>query len=59
MMRSARALDPAMITTNPTLDGHRVVKSLGIAPPRPDRGAAAQRQPVRTDPFRLAGADHR
>ena len=30
MMRSARALDPAMITTNPTLDGHRVMKSLGI-----------------------------
>lgn len=29
-MKSARALDSTMITTNQTLDGHRVVKSLGI-----------------------------
>jgi uncharacterized protein YbjQ (UPF0145 family) len=29
-MKSARALDSTMITTNQSLDGHRVVKSLGI-----------------------------
>jgi uncharacterized protein YbjQ (UPF0145 family) len=29
-MKSARALDSTMITTNQTLDGYRVVKSLGI-----------------------------
>ena len=30
MIRSARGLDPSMITTNPTIEGYRVVKSLGI-----------------------------
>ena len=29
-MGRARELEPAMITTNPTLDGYRLVKSLGI-----------------------------
>ena len=29
-MKSARAVNSAMITTNQTLDGYRVVKSLGI-----------------------------
>src|SRR5688500_7199656 len=29
-MARARALDGSMITTNPALDGYRVVKSLGI-----------------------------
>jgi uncharacterized protein YbjQ (UPF0145 family) len=29
-MAKARALDPTMIATNPTIEGYRVVKSLGI-----------------------------
>jgi uncharacterized protein YbjQ (UPF0145 family) len=29
-MPKARALDPTMIATNPTIEGYRVVKSLGI-----------------------------
>ena len=29
-MPKTRALDPTMITTNPTIEGYRVVKSLGI-----------------------------
>ena len=30
MARSARAIDPAMVTTNPTLEGYHIVRSLGV-----------------------------
>ncbi|MGH7719429.1 MAG: YbjQ family protein [Gemmatimonadaceae bacterium] len=30
MARSARSIDPSMVTTNPTLEGYRIVRSLGV-----------------------------